>query len=85
MDKDISLIPSGIYCYEVGGLDRVCPYWSCEYTYEEIDWMKMRPNRTAKCSYLGEEVTGDILLDDQCKICGIKEIWDDDDEVITIN
>lgn len=85
MDKDTSVIPEGMYCYDEKG---VCPYWSCEYDYEDLDWMKMRPISYGKCSFLGvsdRDDPGPITLWDQLKECNIKEIWDDDDEVIEIN
>lgn len=84
-EKDTSVIPEGMYCYDAKG---TCPYWSVEEDFSEDDWMRMRPDRYGKCSYLGvsdRDTPGPIALWDQVKECGIKEIWDDDDEIIEIN
>jgi hypothetical protein len=68
-EKDTSVIPAGVYCYDESGR---CPYWRlntgrpeqmngyCEYL-ELGDWME----------------GGTMLLWDQCKECGINN---DDDE-----
>lgn len=86
MDKDVSLIPKGMYCYRE---NKICPYWSCDVTYEESDWMKMRPISNGKCSFLNttdNDEPGAGLLWDQVKECGENMGWEeDDDEVITLN
>lgn len=72
MEKDISVIPEGLYCYsytqDISAYEaqfgftlpktKRCPYWS-------------KQNDVAHCAYLDEE--DDLLLGDQCKICGINE------------
>ena len=65
-------VPRGLYCYEILGTfltednksgvrTQLCPYWKkCSAIGEDIIW----------CFLLDEG--NDPLLDDQCKICGIK-------------
>lgn len=72
-------IPTGSYCYtrlspmEVppeGGLPRMlikaCPYWN----------RAPQGSYAAYCEYL--DVTDDILLWDQVKICDVRDDWDDE-------
>lgn len=83
--KDPSLIVAGMYCYHG---DKVCPYWSCEVEYDDLDWLKVRPVRYGKCAFTGENDRDDKtsgLLWDQVKTCGINDDFDDDEEVIVIN
>ena len=66
-------IPEGPYCYEPLGTfltedgksgirTKVCPYWKS---------FGIAGNKIVWCYLLDKEE--DPLLDDQCKICGIKE------------
>lgn len=56
------LIPKGVYCYG----EELCPFFS------KICGLE----GSANCSYVDEisDLDRNILLDDQCKICGEK-IW----------
>lgn len=87
INKDTSVIPTRDYCYDATG--KPCPYWSCEYTYEESDYMKMRPHRNGKCSFLeiadDDDVDGIGLLFDQVKECGINNDLDEDDDLLYTN
>jgi hypothetical protein len=68
-DKDISIIPKGIYCYSGPCGTKICPYWSLLSEYN------------GHCSYLDlsdDEMDGLGLLWDQCKECGIKTDCEDD-------
>jgi hypothetical protein len=63
-------VPKGSYCYKTLKVSiskdgflmstRVCSYW--KYINDE---------KGARCELL--KVDGDILVNDQCKICGVKE------------
>lgn len=84
-DKDVSLIPSGPYCYD----DRTCPYWDsnpskheqengyCHYI-EKGDW-ELNGEMVLINQKTGEKMTpSEIgipggLLFDQCKECGIND------------
>lgn len=71
IDYDESLIPKGMYCYNDKGL---CPYWRFDPTKPEQE--------SGYCQVLGEgdwEDKGFGLLWDQCKECGIKDDWEEDD------
>ncbi len=65
MEKDKSLIPKGVYCYDEKG---TCPYW---------DLREDKPDQDngycnfLKCGDWESRVMG--LLWDQCKECGIKD------------
>jgi len=77
MEKDISVIPFGQYCYTDLTPDgpnlkiKLCPYWSLnkEREYQENGY----------CSYLEvgdwQEEAGFGLLWDQVKLCNINEEW----------
>lgn len=65
-EKDKSVIPKGIYCYDE---ERRCPYW--EFHKNDID------EEYGYCHYL-EEYDG-LLLWDQCKICGINDELEEGD------
>ena len=82
MERNLDVIPSGMYCYEWkdGDIDEngeprksTCPYWELREDHEEQD--------NGYCHFLGEgdwDVDGLSLLWDQCKECG--ENWGDDSE-----
>jgi hypothetical protein len=78
VDKDTSVIPRGMYCYEIlevlpngGGIKtRTCPYWSFR--------ADMPEQECGYCSYLehgdwDESIPGIGLLWDKCKECGVNE------------
>lgn len=64
MNKDISKIPRGIYCYDENG---TCPYWR-----------KVGENGFCDYMELGDENLDIGLLWDQCKECGINEGEEDE-------
>lgn len=70
MEKDISVIPEGQYCYDYSGPGntfKACPYWS---------WDPTKPEQeNGHCSFLGYgdwEEEHLSLLWDQVKECRIK-------------
>ena len=69
---DVSLIPSGPYCYSYqDGVRVTCPYWMKNPTRAEYE--------NGYCVFLGRgdwQTDNLSLLWDQCKECGIN--WDDD-------
>lgn len=75
MEKDISVIPVGQYCYTfIGAISKAggyriksCPYWSINSNYGD--------QNNGYCSYLevGDWEEGGFLLWDQVKLCDINE------------
>lgn len=59
-------IPQGLYCYDENGL---CRYWGIKKP-EEPGFPS--GSLAARCNLLNIDGP-DMLLDDQCKICGINE------------
>ena len=93
MTKDKLVIPRGPYCYDDDG---VCPYWSikdelpnqyngyCAYLEQsDVDLccdMELENMRTGEVER-GCDVPFPVsLLWDQCKMCGINDDWDEEDE-----
>ena len=64
MDKNIEVIPDGLYCYHD---DVICPHFV--------------PGTIPLCSLVGSPVRSPIGK----KVCFIKMILPDDDEVIELN
>ena len=64
-NKDTSVIPIGLYCYDANG---TCPYWSInpEKEYQDNGHCKFLDIGDWESQYGG-------LLWDQCKECGINE------------
>lgn len=58
--KDTSVIPYGLYCYELtpSGEEIRCPYFR-------------KLSEGAACKYLGTYDKDDFILGDMCKNCGI--------------
>jgi hypothetical protein len=73
---DETVIPEGIYCYTIrkieyqkdNGMPRIklnlCPYWKYITSEDRVE--------CTFCELMGIPYDG-LLLDDQCKECGIKE------------
>jgi hypothetical protein len=64
-------IPDGPYCYKLLSVNKgKCKIKKCIY-------YKTLPKGYNSCNFLGL-VTDDIVFDDQCKACGIKEDYRDE-------
>ena len=72
-------IPFGDYCYELTGEhwvengvpvigQRVCPFWT----------RKIDPEYNVECGYCSHLNSFDVLIDNQCKLCGINEYPEDE-------
>ena len=81
--KSIRNIPKGDYCYKLLKHlvdEKGMPYWTtklCPY-YCHSKWDKKYKSKWAYCNYVND--FGGALLDDQCKICGIK-VPEEDPEI----
>lgn len=63
IEPDISLIPSGAYCYDE---EHTCPFRKALYYTDPL-------NSLIECKYLGEILKDDPCFGDEVKICGIKD------------
>lgn len=70
VNKDLSLIPRGLYCYDDRG---TCTYWS--------SMADRPPQENGYCAFLekGDQELQGGLLWDQCKECGINNELDEED------